>query len=139
LDYTFGSTRPRCGATCTYDQHLSLGSRFAPEGDDYDISPYRGFKMHMKASKAGMVVRVQVGTRDVADKGYYLTEFALTAEWKEYALTFNDVLNFRQPPWADPVDFNPARVHSLLWELSAANSATPDSGVLYIDNIRVWK
>ena len=136
LDYTFGTTEPSCGGTCTFGNFAGIGSEFIPAGSVLDMTTATTLQFWMKGSAADMTVRVEVATKDIIDFGYYRIEAAVGTGWQQYTIDFADFISFTQPSWADPVPFNKAMIEKIQFAVSAED-ANPAAGKVWIDDITV--
>jgi hypothetical protein len=135
VDYQFGANKPSCGGTCTFGQFVGVGSGFVPEGEVIDMSTATEITFWMKGS-APMTVRVEIATADILDFAFYRIEADVGLAWAEYTIDFSDFINFAQPSWGDPADFNPVQIQKIQWQISAEDD-NPETGKLWIDDIEV--
>ncbi len=82
LAYTFGTTRPQCGPTCTYSPEVTMGTNFVPTGAAVrDITGATAIGFWAKATPPVKVSIIAL-TKDVTDYSWARAEVSVTAEWK---------------------------------------------------------
>ena len=84
LAYTFGTTRPQCGPTCTYSPEVTMGTNFVPTGAAVrDITGATAIGFWAKATPPVKVSIIAI-SKDVTDYSWPRAEIAITSTWKYY-------------------------------------------------------
>lgn len=137
MGFTFGSLRPTCGDTCTFDPEVaveaSLGSDTASQ---VDLTGATAFSFYAKADKP-MKIRFTLTTPEVLDFAFYGSNLDITTDWTLYTVNIDSSATFSQPDWrVTPVSFNRTAVTAISYLVSKENNAFAD-GTLYLDDIRI--
>jgi hypothetical protein len=139
LDFKFGTTKPTCGAGCTYGQSVGVGTEFVGKGNVLDMTGATAITFWAKASEA-MIARVEVATKPVTNFGYHRYEASLTTTWSQITVPLVEGPGFAQPAWAataDPIAFDPTQIEKLQIQISADDNLTTTAGQVWIDDITV--
>jgi len=144
LDFTFGATKPSCGAACTYGQAVGVGTQLVPGTDNgkvIDLTTATSITFRAKAS-VSMKLRVEVSTTNVLDYGYFRAEPTVGTTWQDVTFLLEPGLGgVIRPAWAETATpgilFDKKLVQKLQIQVSADDNTTLTAGTLLIDNIRI--
>jgi hypothetical protein len=142
LDFTFGATKPSCGAACTYGQAVGVGTQLVPGTDNgkvINLTTATSITFMAKAT-VSMKLRVEVTTKNVTDFGYFRAEPTVGTTWAPVTFLLEPGLGgLARPAWAEAktpgVLFSKDSVQKLQIQISADDNATLTAGTLLIDNI----
>jgi hypothetical protein len=142
LDFTFGATKPSCGAACTYGQAVGVGTQLVPGTDNgkvINLTTATSITFMAKAT-VSMKLRVEVTTKNVTDFGYFRAEPTVGTTWAPVTFLLEPGLGgVARPAWAETktpgVLFAKDSVQKLQIQISADDNPTLTAGTLLIDNI----
>lgn len=103
-----------------HNPYVAVGTSLAT--GVYDASEYAGFQYWHK----GAAHRVRLEIPAVEDYDYHILQVAEHEEWTLVTVDFAEVL---QEGWGDPVGFDPAQIHTIVWEFRGPDGSTDSAWI----------
>jgi len=115
--------------TDSTDWIAALG--FALQDDEVavDASSYSGVTFYARTDDPETAAHLQVMITDVKDDGHFAIELALTSDWQQHTVLWNNPLLI-QPTWADEVDFDASNLFKFQFQFDS------EAFDLWVDDIR---
>lgn len=138
MEFVYGTAKPTCGAGCTYDPEVGLGSDLRLNGDTVgDLTGATHISFWAKAS-APLKGRFSVSTADITDYSFYGSVLDIGTGWKEIKIDLKNPAQFAQPAWATvKTPFNFAKVRGLEFSFSKEVNPALAGGTFYLDGVQI--
>lgn len=115
--------------TDSTDWIAALGFALQDDEVPVDASSYSGVTFYARTDNEATAAHLQVMITDVEDDGHFAIELALTSEWQQHTVLWDNPLLI-QPTWADEVDFDPSNLFKFQFQFDS------ESFDLWVDDIR---
>jgi hypothetical protein len=137
LGFVFGDKMPSCGAGCTYDQEVAIGTDLRVGADTVmNLTGATAITFFAKAVKP-VKVKFAINLATVTDFSHYSQTIDVGTEWKEHTVQLKASPVFAQPNWGKPVPWNNAVVQTLNWVVTKGLNKTMTSDTLYVDDVKI--
>ena len=140
MAYTFGTTRPACGAGCTYSPEVTLGMNMVPTGEvAKNITGATSISFWAKAVPPVKVSIIGI-SKDVVDYSWPRAEVSVTATWKKYtAYLSGATAPVFKGTWGAMKDKNPtlAQMEGFSFALQKDTNPTVTGGTSQLDDLYI--